>query len=210
MTNPINPNSRSVQDGDTTKIRGMTGAHRELPILFSGAMVRAILAGRKTQTRRILKPQPTGDINKWLHDHSPARWNIGDHLWVRERFSGEWPDDTKPPGQWDRGSPIWYWADGDPVEGDWTRPKPSIHMPRWASRITLSVKAVRVERLHDITTGGIAAEGKDHRAFRGQGPAFDQWMVNEFASLWDAINGPGAWDANPWVSVTTFRRIGHD
>jgi len=190
----------------------MTEAPRQLPIMFSGAMVRAILAGRKTQTRRILKPQPTGDINKWLHDHSPARWNIGDHLWVRERFSGEWPDDTKPPGQWGRGSPIWYWADGDPDDGDWTRPKPSIHIPRWASRITLLVEAVRVDRVQDISEAGSEAEGvkMTGKVYSDEADEYGGTYRYLFSNLWNSIHGPGAWDANPWVSVTTFRRIGHD
>jgi len=134
---------------------------RERPILFQGDMVRAILSGSKTQTRRIVK----GMALDWLqpgvftpefvaapeNDMCP-HGKKGDRLWVREAFSGchEYDVEKFPPSAWFRLDPLWYWADGNPTSGDWTRPKPSIHMPRWASRITLEITEVRVERLQDI------------------------------------------------------------
>src|SRR5574343_545888 len=138
----------------------------EIPILFSGPMVRAILDGSKTMTRRALNPQPRAyqaqviDIKEPTFDdearqwgqvetewcwfggvYQPMReiwrplqglrWGTGDRLWVREQFSGEHRCQGKPTAG-DRDALIWYWADGNPTRGDWTKPKPSIHLPRWA------------------------------------------------------------------------------
>ncbi|NBD11804.1 hypothetical protein GTY96_22835 [Corallococcus sp. c25j21] len=158
---------------------------RERPILFSGPMVRAILAGRKTVTRRLIKPQPT-DVEFWLHgkpsnsrdglptmrDATGKGWAAcgpftcpygkpGDRLWVKETYAlDRIHDPTRPSAVLptllrDR----WYRADGEqwvPLRGRW---RPSIHMPRWASRLTLEVASVRVERLHDITEEDAQAEG---------------------------------------------------
>ncbi len=211
----------------------------ERPILFQGAMVRALLAGTKTQTRRILKhtpPEHTVVVGRW---HGPedrdAYWAFvregaadpnhpfggceiqgingalpifcpygqpGDRLWVREAFSGPWHQEGYAPGLWHSMDEIWYWADGNPTSGDWTRPRPSIHMPRWASRLTLEITAVRVERLQDISRGDAMAEGCP---FPNMADGADprQW----YAALWDEINGADAWDANPWVWVVEFRRV---
>lgn len=160
---------------------------KERPILFSAPMVRAILAGQKTQTRRVVKlppwvnrkepdlsnafPDMGSNVNPfgapgegYLHvpcddDDSVQRVHSpygvpGDRLWVRESFS-YWHGLCSA----DVGEPVHYWADGSPEDGDWTRPKPSIHMPRWASRLTLEVTGVRVERLQLITEGDATAEG---------------------------------------------------
>ncbi|NUB24295.1 hypothetical protein [Azospirillum brasilense] len=152
---------------------------RDIPIIFSAPMVRALLDGRKTQTRRILKPQPSGKIPRdasWEPDsgfkadgragkdwslHSPylngsrllhatakVRCAVGDRLWVRENFSRHLYDDG-----------CWYWADGNVADLDSERIRPSIHMPRWASRLALVVEQVRVERLQDISEADAKAEG---------------------------------------------------
>ena len=116
------------------------------------------------------------------------------------------------PGQWSAGEPIWYWADGNPTEGDWTKPKPSIHMPRWASRLTLTVSDVRVQRLQDCSDDDAAAEGL---TYLDDGPGAGFWIVDgtpvcsagsveAYAQLWNHINGDGAWEANPWIVAITF------
>lgn len=216
------------------------GMTRERPILFSAPMVRAILAGTKTQTRRVIKdqsigeryshPKDDGSIHlEWQGDPccGSGVWNvpeysgtalcpyglIGDRLWVREAFSGPHCMGDAPPSKWGACSRIWYWADGNPAGGDWTKPKPSIHMPRWASRITLEVTGVRVERLQAIseadalaegiveTCGGYGLPGGSH--FHSVDPRESYW------SLWEAINGPGSVQADPWVWVVEFRRLTH-
>lgn len=191
---------------------------REMPILFGAPMIRAIQVGTKTQTRRILKPQP-GDLDAvFMMDdgtwhvtgsdgsHMSAlgiRWRVGDRLWVREAWSPEHKWTSTKPRDIPNGDDIWYWADGNPPDGDWTKPKPSIHMPRWASRITLEVVAVRVERLQAISEVDALAEGIEGTEFwRDQHPPSICYSV-----LWNHINGATSWDANPWVSVTEFQRV---
>lgn len=203
---------------------------RERAMLFSAPMVRALLARTKTQTRRVMRTQPDADWQPayygelhGLDKHgelTPDKiigWGPvtedgdygyvcpygapGDRLWVREAFSGLCDYADEPPSAWGTNDPIWFWADGNPPSGDWTRPKPSIHMPRFASRITLDVTAVRVERLHDISRGDAMDEGCPFPNM-AQGPDPRQW----YADLWDQINGHGAWSANPWVWVLAFRR----
>lgn len=210
---------------------------KERPILFSGEMVRAILDGRKTQTRRIVKPA-VGYQSEWLSaagiNSSPSlricRTNPdnifgaqmdhpkggplgfvkcpygepGDRLWVRECFSYSNLGDTAI-RDW-----VWYWADSNPTDGDWTKPKPSIHMPRWASRINLEVTNVRVERLQDIGDKDATAEGCPgwyHESYPDQGEPDGKRPTEEFAELWESINGAGSWDLNPWVWVIEFKRI---
>ena len=215
---------------------------KEKPILFSAPMVRAILDGRKTVTRRVVKPQPAGEIrrgepdfNHWIDTKYWERQNQkenrgigtrgfacpygqpGDRLWVRETFSGPWCMEAQdgisaaPPSKWGESSRIWYWADGEPAYGDWTRPRPSIHMPRWASRITLEVTGVRVETLQDIDLADALAEGiSDTGALILDSAGNEQGgPIAEYAVLWEQINGTGSWDANPFVWVVTFRRIDH-
>lgn len=150
-----------------------TQAVKERPILFSGPMVRAILERRKTQTRRIVKPQPEfAALPRWVYGdgHSGVGWycceseypdegsafyccpygKLGERLWVRE---------TWRPSQTGKGSitPAWHKADG--IDGPSTRWKPSIFMPRWACRLELEIISVRVQRLHDITEEDAFAEG---------------------------------------------------
>lgn len=210
------------------------------PILFSGPMVRAILEGRKTQTRRIVTPQPVvpfsllGDI---IRDEPgvitdsrgvvtdageeriiPVRFSVRDRLWVREAWSGPYAMGDIPPRDWMPGLPVWYWADGNPEYGDWTIPKSSIHMPRWASRLTLIVTDVRVQRLQEIGEEDARAEGLYSTICRSPDTRSScragWWQADEncggptprdaFAALWRSINGPDSWDANPWVVAVSF------
>mgnify|MGYP001582591027 CR=1 FL=1 len=213
---------------------------KERPILFSAPMVRAILGNTKTQTRRIVKPQP-----RWSEKYTPNGWEWpvpvqmgtllkwpnairfaealarrcpygqpGDRLWVREAWTPAdkmfYDYDTDPPRY------IAYRADlsakcFDP-EGDcdtqywgWDKLKwkPSIHMPRWASRITLEITGVRVERLQDISKADAIAEGINYDAIAGS----DRWHPYGYMALWESINGPGSWAENPWVWVVEFQRV---
>jgi hypothetical protein len=186
----------------------------ERPILFSAPMVRALLAGAKTQTRRVVKPQPVGNADVQFRvaaavtlapDGKQLRCPYGqpgDRLWVREQFSGPHYQDAFPPSLWHEMDPLWYWADGNPGSGDWTRPRPSIHMPRWASRILLEIVSVRVVRLQSIPRGDAMAEGCPFPNMVA-GPDPREW----FSGLWREINGPDSWGANPWVWVVEFRRL---
>lgn len=203
---------------------------KERPILFSAPMVRAILTGTKSQTRRVVKPTP-----QTVRNHRSAVWDgdpaelmkllttagrrcpygqPGDRLWVREA----WMPDPPCDGTW--GYTAWAgsrigqiaavperfqhpafcnyrasWLHGT----DGLRWTPGIHMPRWASRITLEVTEVRVERLQDISEADAQAEGvyTDPAC-----PAYDA-----YAQLWDEINGPGSWEANPWVWAVSFKVV---
>ena len=203
---------------------------KERPILFSAPMVRAILSGTKTQTRRLWKlprgcnwyAEMGGEREGWFVDHGAPWWLHatecrcpygvpGDRLWVREAFSGPHSVDGLPPSEWNPcawNCPIWYWADGNPIQGDWTRPRPSIHMPRWASRILLEVTAVRVERLQEIKDEDCIAEGISlHQDHHHQPRSSNYGPYQTYRDLWNQINGPDSWDANPWVWVIDFQRI---
>ena len=210
---------------------------KDRPILFSAPMVRAILAGTKTQTRRAVKSTGMYAIDASIHGEEVARRELaalatrcpygqaGDQLWVREAFSGPHCMDASdgckavPPSKWGDCSRIWYWADGNPTEGDWTRPRPSIHMPRWASRVLLEITGVRVERLLEISEADAQAEGVE-RVVAGVGwrrycdPDSEEVGVppcgdarRSFRSLWKFINGDESWNANPWVWVVEFKRV---
>lgn len=194
----------------------MMPAMKERPILFSAPMVRAILEGRKTQTRRVVKPQPDeyaamqGDQCMLVHDSSPDMHNSeliacpygrpGDQLWVRETwayvgtgdpgfltFKATYPN-CLPHGT--ENAP----ANIHDAGYKW---KPSIHMPRRLSRIHLEVTNIRVERLQDCSEADADAEGCP----------FDQLPLSLtwYAELWESINGPGSWDTNPWVWVVEFK-----
>lgn len=183
---------------------------KERPILFQADMVNAILSGRKTQTRRIVKPtkdrngsgchlapcEIAGEVNGGDYGLCPYG-QPGDRLWVREAFRNRRVDNS--PGG------VVYRADHpgeSTVPGSYGRPwKPSIHMPRWASRITLEIVSVRVERLQSIKSKDAEAEGCECGSYGKYFP------VDNFACLWDSINGRESWDANPWVWVVEFRRI---
>nr|WP_238315005.1 hypothetical protein [Methylobacterium organophilum] len=241
-------------------------------MIFSAPMVRALLEGRKTQTRRILKPQPPewatfcqqpkmlnvehrwvpSGLWRWSEpEQSPRRplrqwpvdadgdhywlqpaWSTGDRLWVRESIRAEDCHET-----WNHG--VRYLADDawamvvshNEVESDafgrwWLlngyrsddpdltggQKVPSIHMPRWSSRLTLIVKGVKVERLQDISEEDAIAEGVqaiagvDGATAIAPTPArhFGATPVDAFARLWEHINGVGSWDTNPWVVAIGF------
>lgn len=177
------------------------------PIIFSGPMVRAILEGRKSQTRRLLKPQPNSGPDGKMVNLGSGSWGLsdgilsgewklaspGDRLWVREA----WAKDGDCPLQYRAGPHV---AD-DALGVRW---RPSIHMPRWASRITLEVTEVRVQRLQDISEEDARAEGVRGNA---SGPWGCEGVIEDFSDLWESIHGPGSWDANPWVAAITFKRI---
>lgn len=194
------------------------------PILFSAPMIRANLAGIKTQTRRVSKPQPEERFweifKRWPNQHHIVRWKPGDRLWVREAHQID-ADGALP--NWTAYGVI-YKADGvslelpEPIqyEGKCTLGLSWVSgrfMFRWASRMTLLVKTVRVERVQDITQTDAMAEGLTFDPLGGwSGNTTDNnlWMPAPelaYASLWNTIHkrdGPNGWDANPWVSVTEY------
>ncbi len=178
---------------------------KERPILFSGEMVRAILEGRKTQTRRLAKVNADGYPCDSLCPYCP-----GDRLWVRETWSCGKVFDRTPPGQIptvERDIPVWYAAEDGEESINRGRWRHSIHMPRWASRITLEVTGVRVERLQDISEADACAEGI-MRASGVCGQTVRPGPRDHFADLWDRINNDRAsWASNPWVWVVEFRRV---
>ena len=185
----------------------MATAVKERPILFSGEMVRAILDGRKTQTRRVVKPQPMVDLEMtgWQDDYVCPYGAPGERLWVRETWQHESPhcDDHAC------GNPDHAWFKATEVAPD-TFPswRPSIHMPRWASRLLLEVTEVRVERLRDCTEVDCQAEGclGGHDAIRGY--AFSATPREHFRHVWNSINGKKhPWESNPWVWVVGFKRM---
>lgn len=232
----------------------------ERPILFNGAMVRALLDGTKTQTRRVIKKAPGGDGWKPMRElvdggikwQAGATWEPdipllcpygvpGDQLWVRETWALEYtaaslkrcrmracpPTQMTPSDLDDWGLRCLYDAD-ESTEGPW---RPSIHMNRWASRITLEVTDVRVERVQDISESDAEAEGvffdrlvEDGSGAQGTddsaGPLVRQRVgppgadlqpsaEEAFADLWDSINAKRGygWEVNPWVWVVGFKRI---
>jgi hypothetical protein len=193
---------------------------RERPILFSGPMIRAILEGRKTKARRVVKPQPPengkpvafwygwpgvapcGERNNTL----TSPWRPGDRLWVKEAWQA-WAefDEVDADGiPADARTRLNYPADGNLWDA---RKRHSRFMPRWASRITLEITDVRVERVQEISDSDCETEGLEPT------PGHLQFAHRHaFMTLWDRINGPRGygWDANPWVWVLTFRRVEGD
>ena len=178
---------------------------REKPILMSGPMVQAILEGRKTQTRRVVKPQPEiradGKVLRWNNGNSfgsvagfaldqSRHGQPGDRLWVKETFYTHDKHEPNFTG--------FYRATDAERDVKW---KPSIFMPRRFSRLTLEITAVRVERLQSISAADCVAEGIP-------GDPFSPAEVRQaYQELWESINGPGSWDLNPWVWCISFRRI---
>jgi len=184
----------------------------ERPILFSTPMVRALLSGAKTQTRRIVKAKHLPWLENSVLNFLDGKWNQrplpygqpGDRLWVRETWKSS--ANVQPPIS----EPYIYAADLGPTgvtkwAATW---KPSIHMPRAASRITLEVTSVRVERLQDISEADAQSEGWTRRPEVSTDPQVHKEAARDwFMDLWESINGPGSWGANPWVWALEFRRL---
>lgn len=247
------------------------------PVLFSAAMIRALLAGTKTQTRRLLTSGNTYFNGRpWTKDLKAASWDwdrawvdqgpspagnpgpylklpyVGDgelagtvhriypkvqpsdRLWVREAWRAHWEEDEIPPRRLMQGDRVHYEADGPPTKGSrFGKLRPSMFMPRWASRLTLIVTGVKVERLQDISEKDAIAEGVESieaerfedfdwtvcpkcggtRLHGALGPNLGYMEVDcvdcdthrkRYQHLWNHINGPGSWDDNPWVVALTF------
>lgn len=223
---------------------------KERPILFSALMVRAILSGQKTVTRREVKKPAALDCLAAGFEPAflalPGNADLcpygrpGELLWVRETWGVishdfdkdgnmvDWKPDRPASAiremRFGRGyysGHVIYRADGEATwagddDGggdDRSAWKPSIHMPRIASRILLEITDVRVERLQEITGDEAEAEGVDAamcQLYLESSPSrFEckEAVIHGFAGLWESINGAGAWDANPWVWVVGFKRV---
>lgn len=212
-------------------------ANRERPILFNREMVRAVLDGRKTQTRRIMNPQPEFEQGyEAPHEHEIGIFwkdeesldsiehlislcpygKPGDELWVRETWQTWCEFDHLSPGKLPEDADIQYPATCD----HWvSKERPSIHMPRWASRIQLKITNVRVERLLDISEQDALAEGiarSTRRVLGGHETIYKDYVdvghyfhspKKSFESLWVSINGPDSWDSNPYLWVIQFEKI---
>lgn len=182
-------------------------------------MVRAILAGAKTQTRRVVKHSPGMHADRVAWDMGRCPYGRpGDRLWVRENG---WERPERTPKMMRNGADTWapyyfdadglYWQEVEDFKLWGFKRRPSIHMPRWASRITLEVTAVRVQWLQDISEADSLAEGimrthdgfglPDGKHFHAADPR------RSYLGLWEAINGPGSVEANPLVWVLSFRQI---
>ena len=202
----------------------------ERPILFSAPMVRAILEGRKSQTRRVVNPQPVNPVGDpgfspaedvWRWDHENVRvcpygapW--GDRLWVRETWTGTWCYEEMH---------LAYAADGSErtlevpdVPQDYALPKAAIKpgawvtplfMPRWASRLTLEITDVRVQRVQEISEEDAQAEGVEAERWVKIGGENGASYRMGFRSIWDHINAKRgySWQSNPWVWAVSFRRV---
>ncbi|AZE55947.1 Phage protein [Pseudomonas synxantha] len=191
---------------------------KEKPILFSAPMVRAILEGRKTVTRRAVKGSALNFLADFTleyvalpENHFCPYGNPGDRLWVREAWVADAQVDAIAPRDLSQGEPIQYPADGAVRQTGCSmvtpgKTRPSIHMPRWASRILLEITDVRVERLQDITEEQALAEGIGTQAtesFRATGVERPAGFA--FRDLWASTGGE--WEANPWVWVVEFKRV---
>ncbi len=231
---------------------------KERPILFKAEMVRAILEGRKTQTRRIMKPQPEdrhgvtqritcSSDDKWEAEATEQQWDfpygkVGDRLWVREAFDiiddpvsvdvGDAVilekfgiEDDQDAARW--GRCLKRGKDGERLVADYKSDnpqrmidiagkrkwRPSIHMPRWASRIDLEITGIKVERLQDISEANAMAEGVERLKLSPSEingmrvhPMTSSYR-DAFQSLWKSINGPDSWDENPCVWCVSFKRV---
>ena len=190
------------------------------PLIFSAPMICALLAGRKSQTRRLVKPRfaeamdfAGEDLIRRFPHQEGSGYEVGDRLWVRETWApldACTHNDAGPQAHADRG---FYRADNSTNEGEISRWRSSIHMPRWASRLTLLVTDVRVQRLQAISDEDARAEGifwsDDHLGWTsGRIDEASDYHARlpgvSFSKLWDAIHGPDVWDANPWVVALTF------
>lgn len=176
---------------------------KQKPILFSTAMVQAILNGSKTQTRRMVKmyksdEHPLRQNSEWFIENKTCPYGkVGELLWVRETFGFD-----------DAICHYFYKANYDEsdinhLKGSW---KPSIHMPKVACRIWLQITNIRVERLQKITEQDAQNEGATHDRAIGYGQIGGSHREG-FINLWQSINGEQSWQQNPWVWVIEFKRI---
>lgn len=195
---------------------------KERPILFTPENAQKVHVGTKTQTRRIVKPQPNvvhGWNGRYLETNQIFRNGqpgllcpygvVGDHLWCREpyRFGANW--DIAKPSDVPVGTDLTYI--GADEEGFWGKRRAAFHLPRWACRTVLELTGVRVERLNSISEEDAMAEGAECTHVCGISE-FDQCfmsIVDHFAELWESIHGPGSWDANPFCWVLEFKRVTH-
>jgi hypothetical protein len=187
-------------------------AVKERPILMSAPMVLAILDGRKTQTRRVVKGRMleivAARMAGYPFDRIVCPYGLpGDRLWVKESFRLRADQDHISPSQDPWKSRVWCEATGNGevpsgCGGGIGRLRSSIHMPRWASRIDLEITEVRVQRLQDITEAEALAEGLLPHGKLGALSAQDHFQL-----LWYEINGEASWQLNPWVWALTFRRV---
>lgn len=204
---------------------------KETPILFSSQMVKAILRGQKVQTRRVMKIQPfpqparmkNWEENNWIPESNSGKvgiftphaykcpfGKIGDRLWVRETWKTYKSLDDCKPSRIQQGAGVEYFAGGSNLTnfdneglhgmGKW---RPSIFMPRWASRINLEIINVRVERLNDISGTDCYKEGVGCKSLMQDVIQF------KFKMLWDSINEKRghSWESNPWVWVIEFKKL---
>lgn len=197
----------------------------ERPIIYSGGMVRGLLADQKTATRRLMKPQPDflgsmvdpntpfKTLGAGLHARITCPYGEpGDRLWVREAWATDAQVDSIAPRELSQGEPIWYPADDHLRQTGCSmmsrgKCRPSIHMPRWASRILLEITAVRVERLQDITDEQALAEGVAV-CEQDLDPDCNCYSPRElFSILWSSLYGVESWQSNPYVWVIEFRRV---
>lgn len=220
---------------------------KERPMLFSGLMVLAILAGNKTQTRRVVKNIPHGDhhgtdIMDWPLSYCKTESSgrhflavqtdvddndrkeifcpygqVGDKLWVRETWQTHCDQDHLSPRDLDHNSAIQYPATYD---GWVSKKRPSIFMPRWASRILLEITSISVERLHDISVEDAKAEGIEPIHWPDLSIKYPDYVSKtkgrritnlfpkqSYFTLWESINGRKSLESNPWVWVVEFKRV---
>jgi len=207
---------------------------KERPILFSPAMAQAVHQGRKSQTRRTMKPQPvmstlTDRLHLWATETKEITCPFGkskDRLWVREAWLPARHGSYDPIERGDRSYDLrsrWvcsisyraeYPYGNDDYDGHW---RPGIHMFRWMSRILTEITEVRAERLRDISEADAIAEGvsMDEKGwFFVQGLVRHGWLLRFrtarecFFSLWESINGAESLAANPWLWAISFRKLG--
>ena len=195
---------------------------KQRPMLFSAPMVRALLNGSKTQTRRVVKDQSQITQKVYWSAECP-HGQRGDYLWVKESYRLAIVFDDKKPSEVPQYGMVGdvicgsrYFEADDVIygESDFGKLRPSMFMCRWMSRITLDIIGVSVERLQDISEADAIAEGiekvdglwKNYTPGNGWTPRVSL-AENSYRSLWCLINGEDSWDANPWVWVIQFRRI---
>jgi hypothetical protein len=191
----------------------------DLPITFSAPMIRALIAGHKTMTRRALKPQLKFGFKPWQDedgswmqsgygeagdDFLNVKYSVGDRLYVREAWQALAEYDRLSPKDIPVGSDILYLADREDSPWD-ARRRQARFMCRWMSRITQTVTEVTITRLQDMNRGDAMLEGCPFpNMAKGDNP------LDWFRELWDILHGPGSWAANPWVSVIGFEtRMGN-